>query len=76
MKYMKELKVKEKALFPDSERYQDGRFSPKLQSVYERVLNDVPRATNLLEGWHRSFSTIVAKHHPNIYDFISCLRAE
>ena len=30
----------------------------------------------MLEGWHRRFSTVVAKHHPNIYDFISCLRAE
>ena len=30
----------------------------------------------MLEGWHKRFSTVVAKHHPNIYDFIGCLRAE
>ena len=30
----------------------------------------------MLEGWHRRFSTVVAKHHPNIYDFIGCLTAE
>ena len=30
----------------------------------------------MLEKWHRRFSTAVPKHHPNIYDFISCLRAE
>ena len=37
--------------------------------VYERVLNDEPRTTNMLEGWHRRFSTVLTKHHPNIYDF-------
>ena len=30
----------------------------------------------MLEGWHRRFSTLVSRHHPNIYDFIGCLRSE
>ena len=30
----------------------------------------------MLEGWHRRFSSIVAKHHPNIYNFLGCLRSE
>ena len=54
----------------------DPKFSPKQWSVYERVLNDEPRTTNMLEGWHRRFSTVVAKYYPNIYDFISCFRGE
>ena len=57
-------------------RWKEPKFAPRLWSVYERVLNDEPRTTNMLEGWHRRFSTVVAKHHPNIYDFIGCLRAE
>ena len=57
-------------------RWQNPKFPPRLWSVYERVLNDEPRTTNMLEGWHRRFSSIVAKHHPNIYDFIGCLRSE
>ena len=57
-------------------RWKEPIFPPKLWSVYDRVLNDEPRTTIMLEGWHRRFSTIVAKHHPNIYDFIGCLRAE
>ena len=57
-------------------RWKEPKFAPRLWSVYERVLNDEPQTTNMLEGWHRRFSTVVAKHHPNIYDFIGCLRAE
>ena len=57
-------------------RWKGPIFPAKLWSVYDRVLNDEPRTTNMLEGWHRRFSTVVAKHHPNIYYFIGCLRAE
>ena len=57
-------------------RWKKPKFAPKLWSVYERVLNDEPRTTNILEGWHRRFGTLVARHHPNIYDFIGCLRSE
>ena len=57
-------------------RWKEPIFPPKLWSMYDRVLHDEPRTTNLLEGWHRRFSTVVAKHHPNIYEFIGCLRAE
>ena len=38
------------------------KFSPKLWSVHVTVLNDKPRTTNVLERWHRRFSTIVTKH--------------
>ena len=36
----------------------------------ERTIAEKPRTNNILEGWHRRFNTIVAKHHPNIYEFI------
>ena len=51
-------------------------FSPKLWCVYDRVVNDQPRTTNKLEGWHRRFSTIVGNPHPNIFDVIGCVREE
>ena len=57
-------------------RWKELIFSPKLWSVYDRVLSDEPRTANMLEGWHRRFSTVVAKHHPNICDFIGCPRAK
>ena len=52
------------------------KFSPKLWSVHEKVLNDEPKTTNMLAGWHRRFSSIVVKHHLNIYDLLGCLRSE
>ena len=57
-------------------RWKEPMFPPKLWSLYDRLLNDEPRTTNMHEGWHRRFSTVVAKHNPNIYDFIGCLWAE
>ena len=57
-------------------RWKKPIFAPKLWSVYERVLNDEPKTTNMLEGWLRRLVTLVAKHHPYIYDIIGCLRSE
>lgn len=57
-------------------RWKDPKILPQWWSVYERVLNDEPRTTNMLEGWHRRFGELVAKYHPYIYDFIGCLRSE
>ena len=42
--------------------------------MYERTIADEPRTNNILEGWHRRFNTIVAKHHPNIYGFLERLK--
>ena len=52
------------------------KFKPAIWSVYDRVVLDMPRTTNKLEGWHRRFSSIMAKHHPNIYEFIGKLKEE
>ena len=42
-------------------RWKKPKFSPRLWTVYERVLTDEPRIPNVLEGLHRRFGTIVAK---------------
>ena len=57
-------------------KMEGSKVFPKTVVCLWKVLNDEPRTTNKLEGWHRRFSTVVAKHHPYLYDFISCLRAE
>ena len=49
---------------------------PHLWNVYERTIAEEPRTNNILEGWHRRFNTIVAKHHPNIYEFLERLKGE
>lgn len=52
------------------------KFKPAVWSVYERTINDEPRTTNLVEGWHNRFQNIVSKHHPNVYEFIKHLKGE
>ena len=36
----------------------------------------LPRTTNTVEAWHRSFDATVGCHHPNIWKFISALKRE
>ena len=36
----------------------------------------LPRTTNAVEAWHRSFNATVGCHHPNIWKFISALKRE
>ena len=45
-------------------------------NVYDRVMNDLPRTTNALEGWHNTFQRSVGQCHANIWTFISCLQKE
>ena len=42
--------------------------------MFERTIANEPRTNN--EGWHRRVNTIVAKHHPNIYEFLERLKGE
>ena len=42
-------------------RWKEPKFSPTMWSVYERVLNDEPRTTNMLERWHRRIGTVIAR---------------
>ena len=36
----------------------------------------LPRTTNAVEAWNRSFNATVGCHHPNIWTFISALKRE
>ena len=45
-------------------------------NVYDRVMNDLPRTINAVEGWHNAFQRSVGKCHANIWTFISCLQKE
>ena len=40
------------------------------------TIADEPRMNDIVRGWHRRFNTIVAKHHPNIYEFLERLKGE
>ena len=51
-------------------------FQHSLWNVYDRVINDLPRTTNAVEGWHNAFPRSVGHSHANIWTFISCLQKE
>ena len=51
-------------------------FPPEMWNVYDRAKEDDLRTNNSLEGWHRRFNMIIAKHHPNVYEFIDRLKSE
>jgi hypothetical protein len=39
---------------------------PSVWSVYERILNNIPRTTNSLEGFHRHLNNVCATNHQSI----------
>ena len=51
-------------------------YDKEIWNVRERVAADEPKTTNSLEAWHRRFQIIIGKSHPNIYEFITKLKAE
>ena len=51
-------------------------FPQELWNVHERVLQDLPRTNNLIEGWHRAFDLRVAITHPTLCRLVDRLRKE
>jgi hypothetical protein len=44
--------------------------------VHERTIDNEPRTTNFLEGWHRRVQSIAVKDHPNLWEFLKMLKGE
>ena len=51
-------------------------FSPWMWNHHESVLVLLPRRSNIAEGWHNGFSSIVAVPNPIIWHFLDCLKLE
>lgn len=43
---------------------------------YDRVISDLPRTNNSVEGWHRAFQQTIDCHHPSIYKIIQHFKTE
>ena len=56
--------------------YQQPLFSIQIWNYHFDVAYGLPRTTNAVEAWHRSFNATVGCHHPNIWKFISALKRE
>jgi len=52
-------------------------FPHSLWSQYHRVLNDLPRTTNSLEGWHNALKGVLLNvAHPSMPAFVTKIRLE
>ena len=49
----------------------DPVFPPAIWNCHERVLNDLPRTTNLLEGFHNKLNRFCETSHLNLFSFVS-----
>ena len=51
-------------------------FPHTLWNVHNRTLQDMDRTNNHIEGWHRSFQTLIGAQIPNIFRFVQKLKEE
>jgi hypothetical protein len=52
------------------------QFEHTLWNIYDRVLVDLPRSNNSVEGWHSAFATRVTITHPTIKKLADKIRRE
>ena len=57
-------------------RFRRPRFPYTMWGVYDRVVNDLPRTNNAVEGWHNRFNRHVGCHHANIWKIIDVMKKE
>ena len=48
----------------------------KMWNHHHQVPQGIPRTTNAVEAWHRSYNSTIGCHHPNIWKFIVALKRE
>ena len=51
-------------------------FEHAMWNVYDRVLADLPRSNNAVEGWHCAFAARVTIAHPTLKKLIDKIRRE
>ena len=56
--------------------YKTATFPIDLWNYHYDTPLGLPRTTNAVEAWHRSFNATVGCHHPSIWKFISALKRE
>ncbi len=65
-----------KKMFIRGETTENPMYDINFWSCYRRVLKDVPRTTNVLEGWHRALNASFNTAHPNLAALIQVISAE
>lgn len=49
------------------------KYPPKVWNHYEAMISGDATTTNSQEGWHHRLNTLIGKHHPSFYKFLSGL---
>ncbi|CAF1433378.1 unnamed protein product [Rotaria sp. Silwood1] len=74
------LEYFEKTWIGEKKKRGAGRKKPKfnyeLWNVYERVINNLPRSNNSVEGWHNGFANRVSNAHPSTAKLADKIRRE
>ena len=52
------------------------RYAIEIWNVYDRVIRDLPRSNNSIEGWHRAFNNRVSIKHPSVTKLAQCILRE
>ena len=52
------------------------KFDLRLWNTYDRVIRDLPRSNNALEGWHNAFNNRVSIKHPSVTKLAKCIIRE
>ena len=45
-------------------------------NFHDSTLMLLPRSTNIAEGWHHGFNSMMSCSNPTIWKFLDCLKAE
>ena len=56
--------------------YQRALFPIEMWNYHFDTPFGLPRTTNIVEAWHRSFNATVGCNHPSIWKFIASLKRE
>ena len=56
--------------------YQEALFPIEMWNHHFDTPFGLPRTTNIVEAWHRSFNATVGCHHPTIWKFVASLKRE
>jgi len=51
-------------------------FPINLWNCYSSAADGLPKTNNAVEGWHRSFSSLISSHHPTIWKFIDGIKKD
>ena len=51
-------------------------FPIRVWSIFQRVIEGLPRTNNSIEGWHLTFQGTVGTNHPTIYKLIEATQLE